>query len=310
MISAISVKARLKNQAVSSGKTFQEALMAYGLERTVYRLSLSEYVERFTLKGGIFLYALFEGRFARATRDIDLLARNISNNTEDMKKVFENIFSIESDDALRYDLDTMEVIDITEFKEYHGVNVSVMAYLDKTKVPISIDIGFEDVVFPDRIKMEFPVLLDMESPEIYAYSISSVISEKFEAIVSLGNVNSRYKDFYDIYILADRYDLDGAELKEAVKETFEHRGTGFDDIFAFTDDFLASVIHQNRWKAFLKKKRALVNAELEDVVSLIKALLLPIVESITENTDYSMEWNHEYRSWKLRKKEIKIKGIV
>ena len=131
MISAISVKDRLKNQAVASGKTFQEALTAYGLERTVYRLSVSEYVERFTLKGGIFLYALFEGEFARATRDIDLLARNMPNNVEDMKKVFENIFAIECDDALRYDLDTLEVIDITEFKEYHGVNASIMAYLDE-----------------------------------------------------------------------------------------------------------------------------------------------------------------------------------
>ena len=98
MISAISVKDRLKNQAVDSGKTFQEALTAYGLERTVYRLSVSEYAERFTLKGGIFLYALFEGEFARATRDIDLQARNMPNNIEDMKKVFENIFSIENND--------------------------------------------------------------------------------------------------------------------------------------------------------------------------------------------------------------------
>jgi len=77
-------------------------------------------------------------------------------------------------------------------------------------------------------------------PEIYAYSISSVIFEKFEAIVSLGDANSRYKDFYDIYILADRYDLDGTELKEAVKETFDHRGTGFGDIFASRNDFITS----------------------------------------------------------------------
>ncbi len=91
MTSAISVKDRLKNQAVASGKTFQEVLTAFGLERTVYRLSVSEYVERFTLKGGIFLYALFEGEFARATRDRDLLERNMPNNAEDMKKVFEYI---------------------------------------------------------------------------------------------------------------------------------------------------------------------------------------------------------------------------
>lgn len=298
MTSAISVKDRLKNRAVASGKTFQETLTAYGLERTVYRLSVSEYVERFTLKGGIFLYALFEGEFARATRDVDLLARNMPNNVEDMKKVFENIFSIECDDALWYDSGTLEVKDITEFKEYHGVNVSIMAYLDRTRIPVSIDIGFGDVIYPDRVKMEFPVLLDMEVPEIYTYSISSVISEKFEAIVSLGDANSRYKDFYDIYILADRYDLKGAELKEAVKETFEHRGTGFDNIFAFTDDFVASEIHQNRWKAFLKKKKALVNAELEDVVKLLCALLLPIVDSIAANREYTKMWNHGSRSWK------------
>ena len=298
MTSAISVKDRLKNHAVTGGKSFQEVLTAYGLERTIYRLSVSEYVERFMLKGGIFLYALFEGEFARATRDIDLLARNMPNNVEDMKKVFEIIFSIECDDALRYDQETLEVTDISDFKEYHGVNISIMAYLDRTKVPVSIDIGFGDIIYPNKVKMEFPVLLDMEVPEIYAYSISSVISEKFEAIVSLGDANSRYKDFYDIFVLAGCYDLDGTELKEAVKETFEYRETGFDDIYAFTDDFITSEIHQSRWKSFLKKKKALVNAELEDVVDLLKVLLLPIVESITGNKDYLAKWDHKSKSWK------------
>ena len=297
MISAISVKDRLKNQSVASGKTFQEVLTAYGLERTIFRLSVSDYVEQFTLKGGIFLYALFEGEFARATRDIDLLARHLSNNVEEMKKVFVNIFSIKCDDALRFDLDTLDVKGITEFKEYHGVNVSIMAYLDRTKVPISIDIGFGDIIYPDRIKMEFPVMLDMEVPEIYAYSIYSVIAEKFEAIVSLGDANSRYKDFYDIYILAERYDFDGTEFKEALKETFEHRGTGFDDIYAFTDNFITSEIHQNRWKAFLKKKKALMNAELVDVVNLLRKLLLPIVDVITDDKEFVAKWNHESRSW-------------
>ena len=94
----------------------------------------------------------------------------IPNNDEEMTNVFNDIFSIECDDALRFDLNTLEVINITEFKEYHGVNVSIMGYLDRTKVPVSIDIGFGDVVYPERMKMEFPVLLDMEAPEIYAYS--------------------------------------------------------------------------------------------------------------------------------------------
>lgn len=109
MINATSVKDRLKNQATASGRAFQELLLSYGLERTVYRLSMSEYKERFTLKGGIFLYALFDGEFVRATRDIDFLAKDMSNNVEDMKKVFEAIFSIECDDALRFDLGTLDV---------------------------------------------------------------------------------------------------------------------------------------------------------------------------------------------------------
>ena len=88
MISAVSVKDRLKNLAKEDGRTMQDELVTYGLERAIYRLSISEYAERFTLKGGIFLYALFDGNFARATVDIDLLAQHISNDAEEMKKVF------------------------------------------------------------------------------------------------------------------------------------------------------------------------------------------------------------------------------
>lgn len=121
MTNAISVKDRLKKQAIEDGKTMQDKLVTYGLEKTIYRLSVSNYVERFTLKDGIFLYALFDGAYARATMDIDLLAQRIPNDAEEMKKVFNDIFSIECDDALRFDLNTLEVINITEFKEYHGV---------------------------------------------------------------------------------------------------------------------------------------------------------------------------------------------
>ena len=228
MISAISVKDRLKKQAIEEKKTMQDKIVMYGLERTIYRLSISKYAERFTLKGGIFLYALFNGDYTRATTDIDLLAQCISNDVEEMEKVFKEIFSIKCDDALHFDLNTLDIIYITEFKEYHGVNVSVLGYLDKTKVPISIDIGFGDIVYPERMKMDFPVLLDMDIPKVYAYSINSVVAEKFEAFVSLGLANSRYKDFYDVYILADRYNFDGTELMNAIKETFNHRGTSFE----------------------------------------------------------------------------------
>ena len=297
MTNAISVKDRLKKQAIEDGKTMQDKLVTYGLERTIYRLSVSNYVERFTLKGGIFLYALFDGEYARATMDIDLLAQHIPNDAEEMKKVFNDIFSIECDDALRFDLNTLEVINIAEFKEYHGVNVFIMGYLERTKIPVSIDIGFGDVVYPERMKMEFPVLLDMEVPEVYAYSIYSVIAEKFEAFVSLGLANGRYKDFYDIYVLADRYYLNGVELKNAIVETFTHRGTGFDDIAAFDDDFTKDETRQRRWRAFIKKKKALVKVEFEETMQLLKELLLPIVDSIHNDNSFEHTWSKETKSW-------------
>ena len=297
MTNATSVKDRLKKQAIEDGKTVQDKLVTFGLERTIYRLSISEYAERFTLKGGIFLYALFEGEYARATMDIDLLAQRIPNDADEMKKIFHDIFSIECDDALRFDLNTLKVINITEFKEYHGVNVSIMGYLDRTRIPVSIDIGFGDVVYPERMKMEFPVLLDMEVPEIYAYSIYSVIAEKFEAFVSLGFANGRYKDFYDIYVLADRYDLNGMELKKAIIETFTHRGTEFDDIVAFEDGFTDDGIRQGRWRAFIKKKKAMLNVEFEETMQLLKDLLLQIVKSIRNENSFEQTWNKETKSW-------------
>ena len=296
-MNAMSVKARLKNLAANDGSTMQDKLVAYALERSIYRLSISEYAELFTLKGGIFLYALFDRRFTRVTMDIDLLAQSISNDAKKIKSVFENIFSIECDDALRYDLDSLEVRNITEFKEYHGVNLSINAYLDRTRIPVSIDIGFGDVIYPERVEMDFPVLLDMEEPHIFAYSIYSVIAEKFEAFTSLGLANSRYKDFYDIYMLVKKFDLSGTELRKAIQETFRHRGTDFDDIVAFDGEFANDTVRQNRWKAFVRKKKAIENVEFEEVLSLVKKVLQPVTEAIKAEADFERKWSCDERRW-------------
>lgn len=266
MINTNSVKGKLKNLAKDTGKTMQDALVLYGIERTIYRISISEFSNRFTLKGGIFLYAFFSGDYVRATTDIDLLAQQIPNDVEEMKKVFTSIFALECDDALRYDLNALEVINITEFKEYHGVKVTVFAYLDKTRIPVSIDVGFGDVIYPERVKMEFPTLLDMEAPNVFAYSLVSAISEKFEAFVSLGLANSRYKDFYDIYVLATKYNIDGNLLQGAIVKTFEHRETKLEDIVAFEKNFADDTSRQNRWNAFIKKKKVMLKIDLQETL--------------------------------------------
>lgn len=298
MINANSIKDRLKNLAKQDGSTMQEKLVTYAIERTIYRLSISPYNERFTLKGGIFLYVLFDKQFSRVTRDIDLLGQYISNDINEISNVFREIFSISCDDALMFDLNSLSVDSITEFKEYHGVNVNIIAFLDRTKIPVSIDVGFGDIVYPNRIKMEFPSLLSMEEPIVYAYSLYSAIAEKFEAIVSLGYINSRYKDYYDIYVLASEFNLSGELLKEAVVETFSHRNTGFKDMVVFEKTFINDSLRESRWNAFIKKKKAMINLTFKETMSTIEILLEPIVDSINNNTEFLLNWDSLNKKWK------------
>ena len=290
-----SVKARLKKVAQENGRTFQEMLTYYGLERAIYRISISDYAEHFVLKGGIFLYAIFDRNYDRATTDIDFLARSIGNGDEEMKSVFRQILSLDADDALRFDAETISVRTITEFKEYHGLHVSVVAYLDRTRIPIEIDIGFGDVIYPQAVKMDFPVILDMASPTIYAYSLESSVAEKIEAIIHNGYLNSRYKDFYDIYILSKTYPFGLHALRNAVFETFKNRKTPMTmNTAAFGEEFLNDPMHQTRWNAFLKKKNALHRASMSDVISQIRTFVQPL---LTELPSKPLEWNPHDCRW-------------
>ena len=295
-MNADSVKARLKNFAVSSGCTFQEALVNYGLERTIYRISVSQYASHFVLKGGIFLYAVFDRKYARATTDVDLLARCISNSAEEMKAVIRDILAQDTDDALVFDLDSITAEDITEFKEYHGLHISAVAYLDRTRIPIGIDIGFGDVIYPNAVEMEFPVILDMEAPRVTAYSLESSIAEKLEAIIKNGFLNSRYKDFYDIYVLSEKYPFNYEKLQNAVTETFTNRKTLMTmDTAAFSDEFLGDTMHQTRWNSFLKKKKALIPVSMNDAMDRIKTFVMPLLAQTDEPVT---EWDPHERCWK------------
>lgn len=292
-MNADSVKARLKNFAIKSGCTFQEALTYYGLERAIYRISISEYAEHFVLKGGIFLYAIFGRNYERATTDMDFLARRISNSSEEMKAIFQKIFSQDVDDALVFDIDAITVENITELKEYHGLHVSFVGYLDRTKIPIGIDIGFGDVIYPDAVKMDFPVILNMEAPRVNAYSLETLIAEKLEAIVHNGYLNSRYKDFYDIYVLSTNYEFSYEGLRNAVIQTFENRKTQMTmDVAAFSEEFLNDPMHQTRWKAFLKKKKALIQISMPDAMNWIKAFVCPLLEGMEKT-----KWNPKKGIW-------------
>ena len=225
------------------------------------------------------------------------LLQRISNEADSMKQVFQKVFSIEVDDALRFDVENITIKNITEFKEYHGLNVSTVAYLDRTRIPISIDIGFGDIVYPEKVKMDFPALLNMDSPILYAYSRESIIAEKYEAIIQLGYGNGRLKDFYDIYLLSKNFDFDGETLKEAVRETLEHRKTIPDDSSLYEDDFINDPLLSSRWDTFKKQKQAFDTLSFKETIIFIRKFMFPIIKSIKDDSSFEQHWNHINLSW-------------
>ena len=172
-----------------------------------------------------------------------------------------------------------------------------MAYLDRTRIPISIDIGFGDVIVPERVMMDFPVILTDENPHIYAYSLCSSVAEKFEAIVSLAYDNSRYKDYYDLYVLATTHDFSGSEIVNAVRETFKNRHSSLNEIVAFEDGFADDLLRQSRWNAFVKKKKALLPITLQETIIMIQKFMLPVADAVMNGSKLEGSWSHEQRSW-------------
>lgn len=298
-----STKAKLKNKAVRDNRSYDEVLTVYGLERMLYRLSISPYKQHFVLKGGILLYALlyalYQGNYMRGTADVDLLGDNVSNQIEDIKTIFTEVFSIECpEDGIHFDLDSLSAIQIAEFKKYAGIHVSVDGYLDKTKLRVNIDIGFGDVIFPSSVMMEYPTLLDQKRPMVLAYSIESVIAEKFEAIVSLGKANSRMKDFYDIFVLSKTMDFFGERLLSAISETFENRKAKLDVIVAFESGFSADPDKKRQWNSFLKAKKVGTSLSFNDVITQVEMFLFPIAEALRQKNDFHMTWISSLGIWK------------
>lgn len=298
MSKADSVKARLKNLAIKEGKQFDYYIMLYFIERLLYRLSLSNYSDTFVLKGGLLLYTILDEN-ARATKDVDMLANDISNQLESIKMVFSEICIITVDDGVNFVSDSIEVERIKEDADYEGVRVKLLAKLDNTKKMLQLDIGFGDVIVPGAKAIEYPSLLDMDKPKIMAYSLESVIAEKFEAMVFLGDFNSRMKDFYDIYSICKKFDFDGMILQRAIKTTFEKRKIRFEQTpLVFSSTFINSVEKERQWIAFKKRICYQSDVDFEMVMNKIMHFLEPVCKNIISDTDFNKQWIFEEQLWR------------
>lgn len=271
-----SVRSRLLNISKVNGEKdgFMKLLVRYLHERLIYRISVSKYRENFFLKGGSLLFA-YNGMKGRPTQDIDFLAAKISRDPARLKEIFAELCQIEcEEDGVTFDANSIRTTEITQERKYPGTRVIIVAHLDTIVQQISADIGFGDVIVPAPIDLDYPVFLDTTPPiSIKAYSLETVVAEKFHAMVEKDTENSRMKDFFDCYqILKHQSNLiDEVALADAIRATFENRDTIIaDNLQLFTDSFYNDDFRNSLWKNFLKKINWEEQIEFVEVMKVIQ----------------------------------------
>ncbi len=275
-----SVRQRLLNLATERKQDFGLVLTHYGLERLLYRLSVSPHRDSFVLKGALLLQ-LWTADAYRPTRDLDLLGRGVSEVS--FRKIFSEVCSQKvEDDGLTFLPSTIRVERIRDDEVYAGVRVLLEARLGTVRIPLQIDIGLGDAIVPAPKELEYPTLLKFPAPRLHAYSKESVIAEKFEAMVKLGIANSRMKDFYDLWVLTQRFEFDSATLAAAIQATFETRGTTLpkSSPVALRADFYDLPTKRAQWQAFMRKSGLKAASSLEEVIEIIAEFVMPVVGSV------------------------------
>ena len=289
---AASVRQKLKNQAAQDKRPFAELLQYYAMERFLYRLTQSKHADRFILKGALMLRVWQSSEYStqsRPTMDIDMLGKT-SNEVDSICAQIADIISVDTDDGLAFDPGTIRGEIIKEDADYEGVRVRFVGTLENARVNMQIDVGFGDIVHPGPVKTEMPTMLDFPSPKLLCYSRESAVAEKFEAMIKLGALNSRMKDFYDIWLLSRQFEFGGAALAEAVRLTLENRGTEIPEVvIAFTEDFIDS--KQAQWAAFYRRLgQEHVPVDFAEVVVGVDAFLGPIASALIDGTQVPKTW--------------------
>ncbi len=270
---------RLLDLAHREDADFQAVLTRYGLERFLYRLGRSRHRESFLLKGA-FLFHAWQNDVARPTQDIDLLGLG-SPDIARLEAVVAEISAVEADDdGLDFPTDTIRGEAIRETSLHDGIRIKLLARLGRTRIPLQLDIGFGDAADSHAVDLKFPTLLDLESPWILAYRPQYVIAEKLEAMVALGDINSRLKDYYDLWRILGTMDVAEDDLVVAVRSTFERRGADIpaDVPAGLTDVFARDEQKIRLWNSFLS--RSGIDAgetTLASVVRELRTRLVPLM---------------------------------
>jgi len=287
---AASVRQRLKNLARDQSLPFQETLQRYAIERFLMRLSQSEHAGTFILKGAQML-AVWRSPRTRPTMDIDLLGHT-DNSLRNLESILRSLCTDQhtDTDGLVFHPDTVKAARIKEDAEYEGVRVTFMVTLDTARIPMQVDIGFNDVVTPAPEIILYPSLLGMPEPQLRGYNRDTLISEKVEAMITLGEINSRMKDFFDIWALSRSFGFDLAPLTSAIRATCQRRNTSITGIpSTLRPDFPGADDKQTQWSAFLRKSRIEHAPDrFSDVSNAIAGFLGPCIAALVGGTKPSV----------------------
>ena len=284
-----SVRQRLLNRAKNDKRPFSELLQYYAMERFLYRLSQSTHVDRFILKGALMLKVWSLTEF-RPTMDIDMLGRTSNEEANIIEQIRDFMAIAVEPDGLIFDPDSIQSERITEDADYEGIRILFRGTLDSARVNMQIDIGFGDIVYPGPEESDLPTMLGSPTPRLLCYSRESAIAEKFEAMVKLGVLNSRMKDFYDIWLISRQFNFDGGKLAEAIRLTFKQRGTAMPvEIEAFDEPFISA--KQIQWSAFWKRlQQDHVPVSFRVIVSAVETFLVPDVSETVQGNPKPVSW--------------------
>jgi hypothetical protein len=289
---AESIRQRLLNLAHKKAEPFDLILTRYGLERLLYRIGQSKWASNFLLKGAM-LFSLWYDSPRRPTRDLDLMIYG-KTDAQYLKEVFQSICTMKvENDGIEYIAESVTCTEIREKNIYHGIRIKLMATLAGAKIRLQIDIGFGDVVFPEPKEITYPTLLELPAPRIHSYSMYTVVAEKFQAMATLGILNSRMKDFFDVRVMAGEFEFSGAVLCLAIKSTFKRRDAllPLETPVALTGAFAVDKSKNIQWDAFIRKNRLHIKEKsLTEVIDFLHRFLVPPVSALASKKDFNRIW--------------------
>ena len=290
-----SVRQRLLNLARAQGDDFEAVLQLYAVERFLYRLSASNEVDRFTLKGAALL-RIWTGQELRPTRDIDFLARGVRDEAA-IRTALRDVCGVPCrEDGVVFDPATIAITSIRIDQPNGGLRVRIRGSLGRVRLAVPVDIGFGDVMTLGRTEQNYPTLLDLPAPRLWTYPRETLVAEKFHAMANLGDANSRVKDLWDVACLARRFAFDGATLRTAIAEAFRHRGTSFRGgrptalLAGYYDEHAPE--RGQRWREMRRQIGTDIDGpdRLEEVGEELRRFLGPVCDSLIEERPFTQAW--------------------